>query len=387
MKPSNHLLIVQSTSTILDNIIKTLAMIMALSISVKGGLYSTIAFVLPYILFSPLAGELGDKYSKTKIILGLKLSEILLIVLLVISMHTNNSTIMLIATLLSGIQASFISPSRLGLIPELAEGNILKLSSWMDGVTFMSVLVGTGIGLMRPIASSNGIHHSLSIITAIAIISFFIGLYSSYRLYKNHVSTDTDREAIDYSWFKSFNKIASHVSRYGKWDLMWSISMFWGTASVMIAEAEPVAVSLGLSPGSIRLIVPVMSIGIGLGSFFVALTGFRNILISSIIMAGLCGIMCLPLHHSPFLLFAVITFLMCFAGGILSSALYARVMKNTGVHTSAVLATNNICNSLVMLVVSVILIPVAQHNPRILLFITALISMPFFIYSGLKKDE
>jgi len=385
MKVAKYLIISQVTSTITDNIIHALAMIMMLSIGLQGGLYATIAFCLPYIVFSPFAGELGDRFSKTKMILWLKISEIIMVALCIIAMHIDSPYLMLFATLLTGIQSSFISPARLGLIPSLAKGNILKLSSWMDGTTFMAVLLGTGLGLLRPIGGNDGIHHSMTVITVVAIAMYVIGIWSSLTLFKQHPGEIHCEEPITYSWMKTFRRMSSHVSEYTRWKEIWATSFFWGIASIMISEAEPIAVSIGLHPSIVRYIVPIMSIGIGMGSFFTALTGFKNILLSSIVMAVLCGIICIPVHHAVFIIFAILTFFMCFFGGVLSSVFYADMMENTENHTASILATNNICNSLIMLISSVLLIPLSHSNPRLLLFVGMLFCLPIFVFVAIKK--
>lgn len=388
MKASSKLVATQITSTLIDNIIHTITMVMALNMSASGGLATTIAFVAPYFLFSPLAGELGDRYSRSRLMFAFKVLELIPIVLMAFAIHYGNSHIALAATISVGTLAAFISPSRFSLISDIAGEKVLKLSSLMDGSTFMAVLAGTAIGLMMPISGHSALHHSGTIIIIGTFLVYLIGVRLAWTLAMDVPGT-VGKDEISFSYRKTLSHIISNITAYGKWRPIMALSAFWGISSVMISEAEPIAISLGLDASAIRYIVPIMSVGIGCGALFTAYTGYRNLKVASVIMTLSCAGLCLPLPHGVFAIFSALSFVMCFAGGMLSSVLYAETIENTEHHTSCIVAGNNIANALVMSVFSAVplLIPHATTVPRTILLVSALICTPSFFIVCLKDKK
>lgn len=392
-KPDNNrtmfssLVISQVTSTLIDNIIRTAAMLMSLSLGSNGAFIATGAFVLPYILFSPFAGELGDRFVKSRLLFAFKSLEILMIIFLILSIYLKSTYLILIVTFFSGIQSSFISPVRLGIIPQLARNNILRLSSIMDGTMFIAVLAGTAIGLILPIANISGLHHSLAILSIILFLSYCIGFFYTFIIMKHDTTKIVNPEPLTFSWIKTVTKMCNSVSQCQRWRYIWAISAFWGIASILIAEAEPLSITLGLSPASIRFFIPIMSIGIGVGSIVTAIINLRSVVGSSVAMIVISLVMCIPFHSNVFIYFSILLFLLCVFGGMLSSALYSDLLKNTQNHTSALIATNNICNSLVMECLAISMFFLNHINPKIILLGSLLLCFPIFLYSKKPVQE
>ena len=356
---------------------------MSLSLGEKGAFIATGVFVLPYILFSPFAGELGDRFVKSRLLFAFKTFEIFMVILLILGIAMKSFPIILIVTFISGIQSSFISPVRLGMIPEMANNNILRLSSIMDGTMFFSVLAGTAIGLILPIANISGVPHSLTILSVILILSYLIGMFFTINIMKHDDTKIINPEPLTFSCWKTVIRMCDHVTTCKRWKYIWAISAFWGIASILISESEPLSLSLGLSPASIRIFIPLMSIGIGVGSILVAIINKRSVLMTSLIMVFISMLMCIPFTHHILLIFSILLFSVCVFGGILSSALYSDLLKNTHNYTSALIATNNICNSVVMELVSIAMIFINHSHPQIIIFMSLLICLPIFL---LAKD-
>src|SRR6185436_16122366 len=108
---------------------------------------ATILFSAPFVLFSPTAGFLADRFSKRSVILGTKLGEILVMGTALAGMAMGSLPIMLAALFLRGIQSSCYSPSKFGMLPEILPE---KLLSWGNGVlelgSFAAIISGTVAG-------------------------------------------------------------------------------------------------------------------------------------------------------------------------------------------------------------------------------------------------
>src|SRR5687768_5384943 len=64
-------------------------------------------FIIPYFIFSPLAGQLADKVEKAQLIRWIKFIEIALVILIIFSLYVNHLLLLLISLFLLGTQATF----------------------------------------------------------------------------------------------------------------------------------------------------------------------------------------------------------------------------------------------------------------------------------------
>lgn len=110
--------------------------------------WGAILFTLPYLLFAPLAGYLADRFSKRSVIITFKVVEILVMALGSLAIWYGNVPLLLALIFLMGTQSALFSPAKIGAIPEmlsvraLSEGNGL-----MAMVTITACAIGMPIGL------------------------------------------------------------------------------------------------------------------------------------------------------------------------------------------------------------------------------------------------
>jgi acyl-[acyl-carrier-protein]-phospholipid O-acyltransferase/long-chain-fatty-acid--[acyl-carrier-protein] ligase len=101
-------------------------------------------FSAPFILFSMTGGYLADRFSKRSVTIGTKLFEILVMLLALVALATENLPLQMAAVFLASTQAAFFGPSKYGLLPELLPQDRL---SWGNGVielgTFIAVIAGS----------------------------------------------------------------------------------------------------------------------------------------------------------------------------------------------------------------------------------------------------
>ena len=88
-------------------------------------------FILPFFLFSATAGQLADKYEKSRLMRGIKLLEICLMVLAAYAFVTQSYTLLLAVLFLMGCQSTLFGPVKYAYLPqqlareELVGGNAL----------------------------------------------------------------------------------------------------------------------------------------------------------------------------------------------------------------------------------------------------------------------
>lgn len=104
-------------------------------------------FILPFFLFSALAGELADKYEKSWLIRRIKLMEIIIMICVAIAFYFESIFGLLLALFFMGSQSTFFGPVKYSIMPqhlkadELVGGNAL-----VESGTFLAILTGTIVG-------------------------------------------------------------------------------------------------------------------------------------------------------------------------------------------------------------------------------------------------
>ncbi len=101
-------------------------------------------FMLPYLLFSGIAGQLADRFEKSALIRMLKITELGLMVLAAQALLSANIELMFILLFLMATQSAFFSPIKFAIIPQhLEPRQWLMGNSLVELGTFTAILLGT----------------------------------------------------------------------------------------------------------------------------------------------------------------------------------------------------------------------------------------------------
>lgn len=104
-------------------------------------------FILPFILFSALGGQLADKFSKNRVIRIVKLLEIGIAILGALSLFTGSVFLSFIALFALGTQSAFFGPSKYSILPDhLEPKELIAGNALLNTGTFLAILVGTIAG-------------------------------------------------------------------------------------------------------------------------------------------------------------------------------------------------------------------------------------------------
>ena len=134
-----------------DDVVKNLVVFVTLfganlSLAEKNSCGESIAalFALPFILFSMAGGFLADRFSKRSVMLGVKVFELLIMLLVLAGLWTWNKNLLLACVFLLGTHSAIFGPAKYGSLPELVPDAKL---SWGNGIlelgTFMAIILGT----------------------------------------------------------------------------------------------------------------------------------------------------------------------------------------------------------------------------------------------------
>jgi len=136
-------------------------------------------YVLPFLLFSSSAGILADRFSKQKMIVILKLFEVIITLLIVIAFYYKSmvgaySLLFLLAT-----HSALFGPPKYGIIPELvSKDNISKANGMITAFTYMAMIFGTFLASFIPeLVSKDNISKANGMITAFTYMAMIFGTF------------------------------------------------------------------------------------------------------------------------------------------------------------------------------------------------------------------
>ncbi len=144
------LFVTQFQGAFSDNVLKNLVIFMMIGLGLSlaekhhiGELVGAL-FSLPFILFSMTGGFMADRFSKRSITVGVKVFEIVVMLIAAAGLAFQKMPVLLACVFLMGMHSAFFGPSKYGLLPELLPE---KKLSWGNGLlelgTFTSIILGT----------------------------------------------------------------------------------------------------------------------------------------------------------------------------------------------------------------------------------------------------
>lgn len=113
-------------------------------------LYTNLApalFILPYFLFSATAGQLAEKFEKTRIIRYVKLFEIAAMALAAWGFHTHNLPLLLGVLFMMGVHSTVFGPIKYAILPQaLQPTELVGGNGMVEMGTQLAILIGMVAG-------------------------------------------------------------------------------------------------------------------------------------------------------------------------------------------------------------------------------------------------
>ncbi|TAK92635.1 MAG: MFS transporter, partial [Aquabacterium sp.] len=141
------------------------------------GLVIGALFILPFVLLSATAGQWADKYDKAMIMRGVKLLEIVVMVLAGIGFWMQIVPLLLACVFLMGLHSTLFGPVKYAYLPQhLSERELTGGNGMVEMGTFVAILLGNvGGGLMMGIPQT-GVHWVAGSCFAVAFIGWLVAL-------------------------------------------------------------------------------------------------------------------------------------------------------------------------------------------------------------------
>ncbi len=100
-------------------------------------------FILPFFLFSGLAGQITDRFDKSKVIVATKILEIVLMVMAAVGFYYHLFEFLFVVLFFMAVHSTFFGPAKYSIIPEIvSEAKLTGANAYVEMGTFVAILLG-----------------------------------------------------------------------------------------------------------------------------------------------------------------------------------------------------------------------------------------------------
>lgn len=393
--------VTQSLGAFNDNLFKQsliLAILYKLALTGDRGIWVNLCallFILPFFLFSALAGQFGEKFAKDALIRVIKLGEIVIMAVGAVGFVFDHLSLMLLTLFAMGTHSALFGPVKYSILPQaLREEELVGGNGLVEMGTFLAILAGTiGAGVMMSSA------HYAPIVSSAIVLVAVLGYLASRSIPRAAAATPQLRlnwNIFSQSWATLRLGLGQTpaVSRS-----IVGNSWFWFVGAIYLTQIPAYAKEwLYGDETVVTLILTVFSVGIAAGSMLCERLSGRKVEIG-LVPFGSFGLTLFGLllwwhsgnlpqnvqandwlailgYHQAWWVLVDILGLGVF-GGFYIVPLYALIQSRTAENERArVIAANNILNALFMVVsaiVSILLLSVAKLSiPELFLVVSVM---------------
>jgi hypothetical protein len=359
-------------------------------------------FIAPFMLLSASAGQLADKYEKSRLIRYIKVFEIAIMAIGLAGFWRHDLVLLMLALALMGVHSTLFGPVKYAILPQhLKPEELIGGNGLVEMGTFVAILLGTLAGGLVVAIEPNGpvIAGALAVTIAIA----------GYLVSRGIPLTPAVAPDLRINWnpfTETWKNLRFAQGNRVVWLSMMGISWFWYYGAIFLAQFPGFSKDiLGGDEHVVTLLLALFSIGIGIGSLLcerlsgrrvelglvpfgsIGLTVFAIDLwlasrgLSATKVAGLDVFLASSAHWRV----AADLVLIGLFGGFYIVPLYALIQERSDhAYRSRIIAANNILNALFMVAsagVAVGLLTAGLTIPELFL-VTALMNaaVAMFIY-------
>ncbi len=220
-------------------------------------------FIVPFFLFSALAGQVADKHDKAFLVRKIKFVEICIMVAAAIGFYFDAVYFLLAVLFFMGLQSTFFGPIKYSIIPQhLDDRELVSGNALVEMGTFLAILLGSISGVLLKM---DGVGDG---VVSVSVIGLALLGYLAARGIPHAPAADS---GVKLNW--NLFKETWHILGYARevksvWMCVLGISWFWFLGAAYTTQLKVyVDDYLFGTDGLYALLLGTFSIGIGLGSF------------------------------------------------------------------------------------------------------------------------
>jgi 1-acyl-sn-glycerol-3-phosphate acyltransferase len=364
-------------------------------------------FILPFFLFSATAGQLADKYEKSRLFRGIKLLEIVLMLLAAFAFVTKSYLSLFFVLFLMGFQSTLFGPVKYAYLPQqLASHELIGGNALVESGTYVAIILGLLVG---------GVSVSIGYANQ-PLLAYFLVVIAicGYIASRNIPAT----RAVDPGLIINWNALSEtwRIISYARQDRsvflsIMGISWFWFFGSAITIQVP--AYTLDILHGNeeiTTILLVAFAIGVGIGSLLCERLSDHRIELGLVPFGSIgLSLFAIDLYFAQPVanLMAVSTVteflgragswrilldlsMLGAFGGFYSVPLYALVQERADrTFLSRIIAANNIINSLFMVVAAILALLLLNNGTSIPQFFVILAIMnavvAIYIYTLLPE--
>ena len=220
-------------------------------------------FILPFFLFSALAGQLADKYDRAMLVRRIKLVEIFIMTFAAVGFFFTAVYFLLAVLFCMGLQSTFFGPIKYSIIPqhlpsrELVSGNAL-----VEMGTFLAILLGSISGVLLKMDAADPL-----IVSAVVVGLAALG-YLAARGIPKAPAADPGMKINWNLWRETWHIVGYAREVKSVWMCVLGICWFWFLGAAYTTQLKVYVDDYLLgTDGLYALLLGTFSVGIGLGSY------------------------------------------------------------------------------------------------------------------------
>ena len=224
--------------------------------------WTGLAFLVPFILLSPIAGPISDRVGKRGVLIAMKLVEALVMLAAVQAFRTGSATGYLVALIGTASASAFSSPAKYGILPQLVPAERL---SWANGILQLTTMVAVIFGTVTAGFAVKNLGANPAPIAFVLAGAYGLGALAS-GLIPNlpAIGTKTSLNVFREVWKHFRTIVASRTLRLTVLGIAW----FWFLAVLFQTNATLYGTgTMALGEDKAGLLLAGVAIGIGAGCF------------------------------------------------------------------------------------------------------------------------
>ncbi len=231
--------------------------------AVAGGL-----FILPFFLLSALAGQLADAGDKARIVRIVKSAEIAIMVFGAAGLLLHNVPLLLVALTAMGVHSTFFGPIKYAILPQhLHSDEVLAGTGLVEAGTYVAILAGTLLGGVLVVRDAGGEFHAAWAAGGVLLVAL-IGRWVGGQVPPAPPDAAAPPLKMDWHIIRASVRLVNatlHIPRL--FLAIIAISFFWAMGAVLAAQFPPLVKNgLGADQTIATLFLATFSVGVAIGS-------------------------------------------------------------------------------------------------------------------------
>ncbi|QBM18518.1 hypothetical protein MARI_26590 [Marinobacter sp. JH2] len=219
-------------------------------------------FILPFFLFSAVAGQIADRYEKSGIIRWVKFAEVAIMAVAAVGLWFGWHEMLLLLLFLMGVQSAFFGPVKYAILPQaLDNSELVGGNALVEMGTFVAILLGTlvaGVMMKAPLPGP--------MIAIAVLVVAGTGLFSALKIPKAEAAAPDLK--ISFSPLKETWKLMAIAKENHNVLLsVVAISWFWFLGAAYLTQFPGFAKDELLGDETVvTVLLAIFTVGIAVGS-------------------------------------------------------------------------------------------------------------------------